>query len=133
MKYTSNSEFDDAARTILPADIARESESVKLVSNWIKDVYKKRLIDEGNTDDTTRQTQMRKTNPHFVLRQWVLEEVIKRVTQHTSDPILKDVLHMALHPFEDEWTNLTLDKETQQAFCGDVPKEDRSTQCSCSS
>lgn len=41
---------------------------------------------------------MRKTNPRFVLRQWVLEEVIKKVEAAYGQTVLQNVLTMALDP-----------------------------------
>ncbi len=37
---------------------------------------------------------------------------------------------MALHPFEERWG---WDEAEEERFCGDVPRQGRAMQCSCSS
>jgi len=37
---------------------------------------------------------------------------------------------MALNPFEEKWE---FDEQEAERFCGDVPRENRAMQCSCSS
>jgi uncharacterized protein YdiU (UPF0061 family) len=78
---------------------------------------------------------MKRVNPRFVLRQWILEEVIKK-TQSEKGVGVKDkamldmVLGMCLEPFKEEWGG---DKGEEERLCGDVPKVNRGFQCSCSS
>jgi serine/tyrosine/threonine adenylyltransferase len=66
----------------------------------------------------------------FVPRSWILDEVIERVEKKGDRKILGRVMHMALHPFDDEWD---LNKEEEERFCGDVPRLKRAMTCSCSS
>jgi len=44
--------------------------------------------------------------------------------------ILQRVMQMALNPFEERWG---WDEGEEERFCGDVPRQGRAMQCSCSS
>lgn len=66
----------------------------------------------------------------FVARSWILDELIQRVEHKGERDILKDVMKMALNPFEEEWG---WNKDEEERFCGDVPKSCGLMQCSCSS
>jgi hypothetical protein len=59
-----------------------------------------------------------------------LDEVIERVEKKGDREILGHIMDMALNPFNEEWG---WNKEEEERFCGDVPKYQRMTQCSCSS
>jgi serine/tyrosine/threonine adenylyltransferase len=83
---------------------------------------------------------MKKVNPNFVPRGWILDEVIKRVEKGGERDVLKRVLHLALHPFEDSWAGREFDgvvfegdKEEEVRWTSDVPRTERALQCSCSS
>jgi hypothetical protein len=48
--------------------------------------------------------------------------------------VLDRVMHMALNPFEEEWSGSGEEgREEYERFCGDVPRYQRAMQCSCSS
>ncbi|EJD06907.1 UPF0061-domain-containing protein [Fomitiporia mediterranea MF3/22] len=92
-----------------------------------------------------REEEMRLTNPRFVLRQWVLEEVIKRVQDDVSSGkrALAKVHQMATHPF-DPWgaegedeskstSSLSAEEKEERRFCGLGAKKFVGFQCSCSS
>ncbi|KAL2180013.1 uncharacterized protein P884DRAFT_193319 [Thermothelomyces heterothallicus CBS 202.75] len=90
--------------------------------------------------DAERMAAMKRVNPNFVPRGWILDEVIRRVEKDGERDVLKRALHMALHPFEDEWAGREFDgvvyegdKEEEVRWTGDVPKTGRAMQCSCSS
>lgn len=115
---------------------------------WLK-TYAARIQDEaaeweGESDfDAAREREMRAANPRFVLRQWVLEEVIKKVEDdaNTGKRVLAKVLHMACNPFEawggedDATPEEALDPEIQEErrYCGLGEKKMLGFQCSCSS
>ena len=80
--------------------------------------------------DGERQVAMKKVNPNFIPRSWILDEVIQRVEQGREREVLKQVMQMAEHPFEESWGG---DREQEDRWCGDVPKVGRAMQCSCSS
>jgi uncharacterized protein YdiU (UPF0061 family) len=108
---------DDSARTRIASWLER----------WITRVYE----DWGPTgEDEARQVEMKKVNPKFIPKSWVLDELIKRVEKGGEREVLGRVLNMALHPFEESWGG---DRQEEERFCGDVPKFDRAMQCSCSS
>lgn len=75
----------------------------KDIKEWL-DTYANRIQEEGEAwnggDDwlKTREVEMKNANPRFVLRQWVLEDVIKRVEEdHVSGKqILAKVLQVCL-------------------------------------
>ncbi|KAK9469778.1 hypothetical protein V1512DRAFT_256998 [Lipomyces arxii] len=112
------------------------AKTAEAVLNWLLTEYKPRLEEENNVDDLARQRRMNKVNPRFMLRNWILDEVIKRVETKQERDVLNHVLDMALHPFNESWAD-----EVQQPdryadelrFLGDVPAESRGLTCSCSS
>lgn len=56
--------------------------------------------------------------------------MIDRVENKNEREILNNVMKMALDPFKEEWG---WNKEEEERFCGDVPKQKIAMQCSCSS
>jgi len=93
------------------------------------------------TDDDAGATTMLNVNPRFVLRQWVLEEVIKRVSDDAESGrrVLAKILHMAEHPFEpwggegkDE-AEISVEEQEERRMCGLGEKGMLGFQCSCSS
>jgi uncharacterized protein YdiU (UPF0061 family) len=101
------------------------------VATWLER-WRNRVYQDWGPDgsDEERATEMKKVNPKFIPRGWVLDEVIRRVEKEGEREILDRVLHMALHPFEERWD---WDEQEEERFCGDVPRKDRAMQCSCSS
>lgn len=90
--------------------------------------------------DNERMAAMKKVNPNFVPRGWILDEVIRRVEKEGERDVLKRVMHLALHPFEDGWAGREFDgvlfegdKEEEVRWTSDVPRTVRAMQCSCSS
>lgn len=124
-------------------DVARRffhSEGMTLTSGFTEEVAKDRLaqwldkwagrIKEEGGHDTTREIDMKKVNPKFIPRSWVLDEIIQRVDKGGERDVLKRVMRMAEAPFEDHWGG---DAQEEERWCGDVPREGRGMQCSCSS
>jgi len=131
----SKEEYSRAAEHILPADTQNKEEGIETLATWLETKYRHRLEEEGSTNDRDRRDRMSKVNPKFILRQWVLQEVIENTKSErevgVQDKTLLDhVLKMALEPFKEEWGG---DMREEARFCGDVPKTDRGFQCSCSS
>ncbi|KAK1965265.1 UPF0061-domain-containing protein [Colletotrichum sublineola] len=96
--------------------------------------------DDASRGDAEREKAMKAVNPNFVPRGWVLDEIIKRVEKDGERDVLRRVMHMALHPFEDSWDGKEIegrlykgDKAEEDRWVGDVPKSKRAIQCSCSS
>ncbi|KAH9481619.1 Protein adenylyltransferase SelO, mitochondrial [Psilocybe cubensis] len=93
--------------------------------------------------DAEREKEMKGVNPRFVLRQWVLEEVISRVERDSTSGkrVLAKVMQMACNPYEpwgaedEDQPDSELDKEEKEErrYCGLGEKKMLGFQCSCSS
>ncbi|CCL98178.1 uncharacterized protein FIBRA_00172 [Fibroporia radiculosa] len=101
------------------------------------------LLGQGEEAFAEREHSMKTANPRFVLRQWVLEEVIRHVEQDVDSGkrLLDKVLQMACNPF-DAWgaeafegDESTLDAETREErrYCSLGDRKFLGFQCSCSS
>ncbi|KZF20657.1 UPF0061-domain-containing protein [Xylona heveae TC161] len=100
------------------------------ISNWLQ-IWKNRVLEDwGEGFELEREQVMKEVNPKFIPKSWVLDEVIRRVEKDNDRAVLQQVLHMALHPFQERWEGNDSD---QERFCGDVPRLGRAMQCSCSS
>lgn len=92
--------------------------------------YQQRISRDSTEAQETRVKRMKAANPAFILRSWILDEVITEVEKKGNTQALKDVLRMSSDPF-------TLpDTVDGKRFCGAVPKgtiSGANTQCSCSS
>ncbi|KAJ6494748.1 hypothetical protein C8R47DRAFT_1117036 [Mycena vitilis] len=94
--------------------------------------------------DAQRARAGRAANPRFVLRQWLLQEVIGVVEKDTvrGRRVLAKVLHMASNPFEpwggedanaEDETQLDAEQREERRFCGLGDSRMLGFQCSCSS
>ncbi|CZT11892.1 probable FMP40 Found in Mitochondrial Proteome [Rhynchosporium graminicola] len=104
----------------------------KRIAAWLLR-WRTRIVEDWGSESANeeeRKTEMKKVNPKFIAKSWVLDEVIKRVEKGGEREILDRVMKMALAPFEESWGG---DKEEEERFCGDVPRVNRAMQCSCSS
>ena len=102
------------------------------VGPWLEQ-WRTRIIEdwgEGSEADTAREKAMKSVNPNFVPRNWLLDEVIQRVEKKKDRKVLDTVMKMTSDPFADGWAN---DEVVEKRFIGDVPRYQRSVQCSCSS
>ncbi|KAI8963066.1 UPF0061-domain-containing protein [Daldinia sp. FL1419] len=123
-----------------------EAEGREQVGKWLNR-WRQRIIEDwgdGNTisdeQDKERMRAMKKVNPNFVPRSWILDEVTKRVEKNNERDVLDRIMHMALHPFEESWAGRTFDgkeykgdADEETRWTGDVPRLSRAMQCSCSS
>lgn len=100
------------------------------VATWLSKWVARAKQDWGADGDSEREKAMKKVNPKFIPRSWVLDEIIQRVERGGERDVLKRAMTMAEHPFEEEWGG---DWEEEQRWCGDVPRSGRMMQCSCSS
>lgn len=124
----------------------REDDARVRISEWL-DGWQKRIIEdwgEGDTiseeQDAKRRAAMKAVNPSFIPRGWILDEVIRRVEKEGDRDVLRRVMHMSLHPFEDSWDSREFDGEVyrgdaaeEERWTRDVPEAVRALQCSCSS
>ncbi|KAG9243364.1 hypothetical protein BJ878DRAFT_423769 [Calycina marina] len=101
------------------------------IADWLAKWQARVYEDWGpGGNDKERMVEMNKVNPNFIPKSWILDEVIRRVEKNGEREILDRVLNMALHPFEESWGWCA---EEEERYCGDVPRTNRSMQCSCSS
>ncbi|KAG6034593.1 hypothetical protein E4U40_003661 [Claviceps sp. LM458 group G5] len=127
--------------------VHREDEAKEWLAKWLGK-WRARVIEDWKDDgedvsdarDQERQQAMKQVNPNFVPRGWILDEVIRRVEKEGERDVLIRVMHMALNPFEEAWDGKTFDGEVykgdadeEQRWVGDVPRQGRAMQCSCSS
>lgn len=142
---------------------ARGSDAIEESKTWLA-AYHSRLVESDELkDDEKRRARMNRVNPAFVLRNWVAQRVIERVTESVrksregsqeEDPdkdLLERVLWMCQHPYGDESQDAVADKEEPEKedackftrndsgleaygeFVGPVPEWGQGIQCSCSS
>lgn len=125
----------------------------KATEEWMTwlDKYNARIESErhsgewaGEADfDSARQDAAKSANPRFVLRQWVLEELIKKVEgdHDTGKRIMAKVMQMACKPFE-PWgaegddtpiDDLPVEIKEERRLCGLGDTRLLGFQCSCSS
>jgi uncharacterized protein YdiU (UPF0061 family) len=108
-----------------------DKDARKRVGAWLER-WSSRVYQDWGPDgaDEQREVEMKKVNPKFIPKSWILDEVIRRVEKEGEREILDRVLDMALRPFEENWG---WNEKEEERFCGDVPRNDRAMQCSCSS
>ncbi|KAI0457194.1 hypothetical protein F5B21DRAFT_99796 [Xylaria acuta] len=123
-----------------------EGEGRKRVGAWLERWRQRILEDWGDGTkvseeaDAQRTEAMKKVNPNFIPRSWILDEIIRRVEKEKDRDVLDRVMTMALHPFDESWAGREFDgktyagdKEEETRWISDVPKVGRALQCGCSS
>ena len=124
-----------------------EDEAREQLAKWLEK-WRLRIIEDrgdengtlSSSKDEERIMAMKRVNPNFIPRSWILDELIRRVEKEGERDVLQRVMQMALNPFEDEWHGKTFngvqyqgDAEEEARWTGDVPRFERAMQCSCSS
>lgn len=107
-----------------------ETEARTRIGKWLEQWRTRVIEDWGPSADAEREQVMKKINPNFVPRGWVLDEVIRKVEKEGEREVLQGLTKLALNPFEDSWG---WNAEQENKWCGDVPRGNRAMQCSCSS
>ena len=123
-----------------------EEEGRKRMGAWLERWRQRILEDWGDGSsvseeaDAQRTDAMKKVNPNFIPRSWILDEVIRRVEKGKERDVIDRLMIMALNPFEDSWAGREFngktyegDKEEETRWTADVPRVGRAMQCSCSS
>ncbi|XP_044724588.1 putative ACR, ydiU/UPF0061 family protein [Hirsutella rhossiliensis] len=128
---------------ISTADTRRQKASVFFHKEGAPKVTEDWGVEDGSVPaaaDEERIRAMKRVNPSFVPRGWILDEVIRRVEKEGERDVLGRIMHMALNPFEEEWDGRVVDgvawkgdAEEEKRWTGDVPRTERAMQCSCSS
>jgi len=107
----------------------------------IKDEEAEWTASTSSDINSEREQEMKKVNPRFVLRQWLLEEVIGKVERDSDSGkrVLAKLMHMACNPFEpwgaeeDADGELSDEEKEERRYCGLGEKKMLGFQCSCSS
>ncbi|KAL8895350.1 MAG: hypothetical protein Q9192_003693 [Flavoplaca navasiana] len=110
-----------------------EEEARVRIAKWLER-WRIRIQKDWGSDeevDRKREEEMKKVNPKFIPRSWVLDELIQRVEHGGEREVIGQAMEMALNPFQDEWK--TGDRKQEERWCGDVPRGNRQMMCSCSS
>ena len=107
-----------------------EASARERVASWLSRWVDRVKQDWGSSQDEEREVAMKRVNPKFIPRSWVLDEIIQRVEHQGERDVIKRAIHMAEHPFEDSWGG---DEKEEERWCADVPRQGRMMQCSCSS
>ncbi|KAM0192004.1 hypothetical protein ACHAPA_003087 [Fusarium lateritium] len=130
-----------------PPTTISEDDAKARIAIWLES-WRARMVedwkDEGETvseaKDSERIEAMKRVNPNFVPRGWILDELIQRVEKDSERDVLNRVMQMALNPFEDRWDGEIFDgktyngdKDEELRWTDDPPKTERAMQCSCSS
>lgn len=128
-----------------------EDEARQRVAKWL-DKWRARIVEDWGVEgedgqrsveparEEERMAAMKKVNPNFIPRSFILDEIIQRVEKGGERDVLRRVMQMALNPFEEQWdgekfdgTVYKGDREEEVRWTGDVPRFQRAMQCSCSS
>ena len=107
-----------------------ESSACEKVAVWLAKWAERVSEDWDGKDQEEREKAMKSVNPQFIPRSWVLDEIIQRVEQKGERDVIGRAMKMAEHPFEEVWGG---DREEEERWCGNVPRQGRMMQCSCSS
>ncbi|KZS94206.1 UPF0061-domain-containing protein [Sistotremastrum niveocremeum HHB9708] len=139
--------WDAVAKTLAGKDSIDDASS-KEWKEWLS-IYSQRINRErsswkdGDAWIDDRAQVMKAANPRFVLRQWLLEELIAKCEKDpdTGKRILAKVLKMASSPFE-PWgaeegsqpeSELSEETREERRYCDVGEKQMLGFQCSCSS
>ncbi|KAG9051517.1 hypothetical protein FS837_004027 [Tulasnella sp. UAMH 9824] len=171
--------LDGFLQTLLPSDSSDTAKSVNLpeaTKEWLEYLQTyaarinlaeeqaawKELAGEASVDgtpsgldqewETTREAHAKQYNPRFVLRQWVLEDLISTLQAEAKDAgnrdletptkgreALNKILHMCTEPFKGWGAEglsgeaLTDEEKEERRLCGTGPMNLMGFQCSCSS
>lgn len=145
---TSDPLFPKLLNRVLPVDASTVTMPPTARAEWTTwfERYAERLKLEPKPEDhADRKMRMNAVNPRFTLRQWVLEETIKKLNHQAANADyaqLERVLDMALNPFESygetelEQDECKLEKDEdreRRRLCEVGDEEMLGFQCSCSS
>lgn len=117
------------------ASVKDEDHARERVAAWLAKWAERVEGDWGSDNDKGREEAMRAVNPKFVPRSWVLDEIIKRVDEGGEREVLGRLMRMVENPFLEHWAEEGDEegRKEEERWCGDVPREGRGMQCSCSS
>lgn len=96
------------------------------VDSWLT-TFRRKLQQSSVVQDDEWRRGMLQSNPRFVLRNWILDEVIRRVEKDGERAILSEVLHCCTHPYDDYRST------PAERYCAPPASGSADLQCSCSS
>jgi len=115
--FRTLSRYDGDRKPLL--DIVADRDEL---SRWL-DLYDARLSNESRSQKE-RQEAMLKTNPKYVLKNYMLQEAIA-LAERGEYTMVETLLHIARHPFDE--------LPEYERFAGDTPDEHKNQRLSCSS
>ncbi|CAN6624585.1 protein adenylyltransferase SelO, mitochondrial [Trichomonascus vanleenenianus] len=98
----------------------------KNIKSWLE-VYKSRLEKECLSDDDKRKERTLLANPNFILKTWVINDVVEKVTSGDNSAF-DNAMKMALDPYAESWG-----VPDEEKYCGEVPRSERDMLSSCGS
>ncbi|MCJ1429936.1 hypothetical protein MMC29_007851, partial [Sticta canariensis] len=93
------------AEGITPPNITESVARTRLAS-WLltwRDRVSTDWVSKGESGDAEREDAMKRVNPKFIPRSWVLDEVVQRVEKGGERDVVGRVMAMAEKPFADDW------------------------------
>jgi uncharacterized protein YdiU (UPF0061 family) len=106
-------------------------------TEWFRG-YEERLVasERNHPNAQPRPERIKASNPRFVLRQWILEEVIARLQGCGDRAFLERVFEMSVKPFEswgEDENEHGEHADESRRLCGLGDRNQWGFQCSCSS
>lgn len=98
------------------------SDDFEKVVDWFV-FWKERVVEDwGEGKDEERIRVMKVVNFNFMLRGWIMDELIRWVEKEGERDVLKRVIYMVMYLFEDLWYGKEFDGVVYE---GDVDEEKR--------
>lgn len=112
----------DSLCAAMPVNLESHQQKLK---QWLEE-YMERLTLDKDFSDEDRKTLMNKTNPKFILRNWMAHEsILKARTGDYSQ--VNEIYELLLTPFDEQ------SEEISQKYARNAPEWAKALKCSCSS
>ncbi|ORX53261.1 UPF0061-domain-containing protein [Hesseltinella vesiculosa] len=117
---------------IIPKDPARLDDAKQALAPWLS-IYRHLLLDQDAAQENkARQLRMNANNPRFVLRNWIVQQVIDAFDKQPQDEAKKTLnacLYACTHPYQEHYN----DPQIEAWINASVPEWGQDLKCSCSS
>ncbi|KAG0167468.1 hypothetical protein DFQ30_006042 [Apophysomyces sp. BC1015] len=116
---------------IVPRDETVVDECKQALKPWLA-MYRHRLVEDGPINNTERKKRMNSVNPRFVLRNWIVQDVINafdNMTEEEATDMLNICLGACVDPYKDKYD----DEQVETWIKSRVPEWAMDLKCSCSS
>ncbi|KAI8069176.1 hypothetical protein BC940DRAFT_298073 [Gongronella butleri] len=121
-----------SALVIEPKDVAQLHDCKRSLRPWLS-IYRHVLIEEDPTfQNKARALRMNAVNPHFVLRNWIAQQVIEAFDKKDdtdAKKVLDACLYASTHPYQEHYEDPLIETWINTA----VPEWGQDLKCSCSS